>query len=58
MKVISQRILMPNVLNFSFKEMQLGKILKWKTGNFSSESSCPSSMQSMSHHSKESKDKR
>lgn len=30
LKMISQRILMPDVLNFSFKGMQMGKILKWR----------------------------
>lgn len=58
MKVICQRILMTDVLNCSFKEMQLQKIVKWRAGKFSSKSSCPFSMQSVPYHTKEAKDKK
>lgn len=56
--MISQRILMCDVFNFIFKGMQIGKILNWRAENFSSKSSCPSFLQSMSHPPKKTKEKR
>lgn len=47
---------MPDVLKFSFKGLQMGKILKWRTQNFSSKSSCPSPRKSKSRHTKKTKD--